>query len=91
MEKFDKDFWCRGGLPPYTYIEARKSNARKTLGDFVRPNFARCPICNKRMVPRTINVEPHGVADFRYIIPPHKIPKTKRYKKVNGRKVKRKG
>lgn len=44
-----------------------------------RPNHIRCPKCGRRLIPRTVDVEPYDPKPcLVYLIPPHKIPKTKR-------------
>lgn len=92
-------FWCIRPGEKYIWVDPKNKAVHKFLPKFnktikivktTRPDHVRCPKCGRRLVPRTINVEEGSFAfEEGYVIPPHKIRKTKRYKKVNGKKVSR--
>lgn len=65
--------WCEGGrtrLPERERTEPREAQIR-----YIRPKHVRCPVCNRRLIPQTINHEPWAPPNCfepGYIVPPHK-------------------
>jgi|WetSurMetagenome_2_1015567.scaffolds.fasta_scaffold35321_9 hypothetical protein len=44
-----------------------------------RPNHIRCPKCRRRLIPKTVDIEPYDPEPcLIYTIPKHKIPYSKR-------------
>lgn len=55
------------------------SNALDFKQGYRRPKRIRCKTCGKLLIPKTVDWEPSSIyGEFVYIIPVHKIPKTKR-------------